>query len=235
MVDESGTWLSYGPRREGRPALLDVGHILRVGGSLWLETLYWLGVPCIASNATEAHALLLPLTRSEIALPLVVGGEPIGALDAQHTQESAFSEDDITALQAVADQLAVAINNARLLAELESGPCRIGAHQNLRGQSRRRPERAIHWVGNQAAPIPGASRGSWKMSHGIWLLANALWKTCRGVGRPLVRANAEAGVRAACFSGCGGAAMRAELQGLTAAALTKSSAWTSIFEDLRII
>ena len=46
-----------------------------------------------------------------------MGDRVIGALTVQSVEEAAFSEDDITALQAMADQLAVAIHNARLYTE----------------------------------------------------------------------------------------------------------------------
>jgi GAF domain-containing protein len=59
----------------------------------------------------------LPATRSEMALPLRVGGQVIGALDVQSTEKSAFSRDDIHILTILADQIAVAIENARLFGE----------------------------------------------------------------------------------------------------------------------
>jgi GAF domain-containing protein len=57
---------------------------------------------------------LLPQTRSEIALPLVVGEQVLGALDVQSTISGAFAPVDVAVLQTMADQLAVAIQNARL-------------------------------------------------------------------------------------------------------------------------
>lgn len=57
---------------------------------------------------------LLPETRSELALPLISRDKVIGALTIQSSHESAFSEEDITTLQTMADQLANAIANARL-------------------------------------------------------------------------------------------------------------------------
>jgi PAS domain S-box-containing protein len=56
----------------------------------------------------------LPLTRSEMALPLVSRDEALGALTVQSVLESAFSPEDITLLQTMADQLANAIKNAQL-------------------------------------------------------------------------------------------------------------------------
>lgn len=59
----------------------------------------------------------LPDTRSEMALPLRVGGRVIGALDVQSTQPNAFSEADVNILSTLADQVAIAIENARLFSE----------------------------------------------------------------------------------------------------------------------
>ena len=61
----------------------------------------------------------LPQTRSEMALPLVVGGQILGALDVQSTESQAFSEEDSSTLQILAEQLAVVIQNANLFTETE--------------------------------------------------------------------------------------------------------------------
>jgi GAF domain-containing protein len=55
----------------------------------------------------------LPNTRSEIALPLRAGEQVIGVLDVQSTEPNAFSEEDITILSTLADQVSIAIQNAR--------------------------------------------------------------------------------------------------------------------------
>ena len=59
----------------------------------------------------------LPLTRSEVALPLISRGEVIGAMTIQSDVPSAFSPADISSLQSMADHLANAMENARLFAE----------------------------------------------------------------------------------------------------------------------
>jgi GAF domain-containing protein len=61
----------------------------------------------------------LPDTRSEMALPLQVRGETIGALDVQSTEAAAFSDEDVAVLQTLADQLAMAISNTRLLQQVQ--------------------------------------------------------------------------------------------------------------------
>jgi len=59
----------------------------------------------------------LPMTRSELALPLLVRNQVLGVLDIQSDKSRAFNVDDIDVLQTLADQIAVAIENARLLDE----------------------------------------------------------------------------------------------------------------------
>ena len=56
----------------------------------------------------------LPETRSEMALPLKSGEQIIGVMDIQSTQANAFTEDDISTLSILADQVAIAIQNALL-------------------------------------------------------------------------------------------------------------------------
>lgn len=56
---------------------------------------------------------LLPETRAEAAIPLRIGNRVIGAIDIQAKNINTFTEDEITVLQTLADQVAVAIDNAR--------------------------------------------------------------------------------------------------------------------------
>ncbi len=56
---------------------------------------------------------LLPETRSEAAIPLRIGSRTIGALDIQSKYINAFTEDEVSVLQTLADQIAIAIDNAR--------------------------------------------------------------------------------------------------------------------------
>jgi GAF domain-containing protein len=60
---------------------------------------------------------LLPYTRSEISLPLLVGDQVLGALDVHSTQEAVFHEQDIESLQNMANQVAISLDNARLFEE----------------------------------------------------------------------------------------------------------------------
>jgi len=62
----------------------------------------------------------LPMTRSEVALPLMIHNRVLGVLDIQTDQTQAFQADDIDVLQTLADQVAVAIENAKLLGEAQA-------------------------------------------------------------------------------------------------------------------
>lgn len=76
----------------------------------------------------------LPGIRSELALPLRFGDTLLGILDIQSTMKGAFLQEDITALQLLADQIAVAIRNARLYAEVRRLNERLEAEVNERTQ-----------------------------------------------------------------------------------------------------
>jgi len=66
----------------------------------------------VGADAMRFANPLLPDTRSEIALPLIVGDRVLGALDVQSTQAAAFDEASAAVLQSMADQIAVALSNA---------------------------------------------------------------------------------------------------------------------------
>ncbi len=69
-------------------------------------------------NDTAQEPLFVPNpllldTRSQVAIPLRIGARTVGVIDIQSEQTFAFTEDDISVLQSLADQIAVAIDNAR--------------------------------------------------------------------------------------------------------------------------
>jgi len=78
----------------------------------------------IARDAGEGtlrfDALPMPHARSEIALPLRSRGRILGALSMLGTKTEAFSEADIAALQTMADQVALAIDNAVLFSQTKT-------------------------------------------------------------------------------------------------------------------
>ncbi|MFA5399898.1 MAG: histidine kinase [Dehalococcoidia bacterium] len=59
-------------------------------------------------------------TMSELAVPVRMGGRVLGVLDIESTEVDGFDEADVFTAQTLADQLAVAIDNARLYQEMKS-------------------------------------------------------------------------------------------------------------------
>jgi signal transduction histidine kinase len=77
----------------------------------------------VEQDVSQAHFFRrnphLPETRSELALPLRARGRTIGAFTVQSRETGAFSAEGVTVLQSLADQLAIAIENASLFALTE--------------------------------------------------------------------------------------------------------------------
>src|SRR5690606_24076061 len=101
----------------GGQTMLARGHRLKVGETGLVGFVSGTGRPRVALD-TGADAVFfnnpdLPNTRSEMALPLRVGETVIGVLDVQSTEPNAFSQEDIAILTTLADQVSIAIQNAR--------------------------------------------------------------------------------------------------------------------------
>lgn len=106
---------------EGGQRMLNRQHKLKLDSSSIVGFVASRGEPRLALDVGTDTAFFdnpdLPETRSEMALPLRVRGRVIGVLDAQSTQPNAFTEDDVSTLAILADQVAIAIENARLFGE----------------------------------------------------------------------------------------------------------------------
>lgn len=111
----------------------------------------------VAGEPSRFKNPYLPDTRSEMALPLIVNSISVGAVTVQSNELNAFNEEDITSLQAMADQVAIAINNANLMKDLEAANSELLRTKTFEAIATATGE-AIHWVGNKAAPIPGSVR-----------------------------------------------------------------------------
>lgn len=98
--------------------LLRRGHRLGVGSVSVIGQVTSQGQTVIARDTavSQVHRRneFLPDTRAELAVPLRVGDTIIGALDVQSRERDAFAESQASVLQTMADQIAVAIQNARL-------------------------------------------------------------------------------------------------------------------------
>ncbi len=98
-------------------------HRLRVGGTSMIGQCVAQSEARIALDVGEEAVRfdnpLLPLTRSELALPMRSRGQTIGALTVQSTKMAAFDTTHISVMQTMADQIAIAIDNANLYAKVQ--------------------------------------------------------------------------------------------------------------------
>ena len=124
LLDDQNQYavLKAGHGEPGRE-MINAGHKLAVGGNSMIGAAIASRQGRIALDVGMEAVFFenpyLPRTRSEMALPLVVGDTAIGALTVQSTEEAAFHEEDIAALQTMADQLAIAIQNSILHRQVE--------------------------------------------------------------------------------------------------------------------
>ena len=119
LVDEARRYaVLQAANSDGGQKMLARGHSLRVGETGIVGYVAHSGQPRIALDVGEDAAFFdnpdLPQTRSEMALPLEVEGQIIGALDVQSTEEAAYDDEDVAMLRILAGQVAIAIENSRL-------------------------------------------------------------------------------------------------------------------------
>ena len=105
---------------EGGKRMLERSHRLRLGVGV-VGFAAQTGQPRIALDVGTDAVFFdnpdLPNTRSEVALPLKSRTDTVGILDVQSTEAGAFSSEDLQVLTALANQVAIALENARLLTE----------------------------------------------------------------------------------------------------------------------
>lgn len=161
LLDATGDWLElragYG---EAGEALISEGFRLPVGFGSMVGRVVTDRKARIAEDVEEETTYLrheyLPKTASEMVLPLMFKATILGALSVQSDIPHSFSDDDGTALQTLADQIAVAIHNAHLLRDLDAANRELLRTKTFEAIATATGE-AIHWVGNKAAPIPASA------------------------------------------------------------------------------
>jgi GAF domain-containing protein len=72
---------------------------------------------------------LLPYTRSQVVLPLIIGERVIGALEMHSTKDNAFTVQDMDAFQNMANEIAVSLENSRLYQEAQQTLAEMRATQ----------------------------------------------------------------------------------------------------------
>ena len=120
LLDDKGEYATLqAASSDGGKKMLERGHQLQVGGEGIVGSTAAEKRPHIAldvgTDAVYFNNPDLPETHSEIALPLLVQNNVLGVLDIQSKGTQAFHQQDIEIFQTLANQLALAIQNARLL------------------------------------------------------------------------------------------------------------------------
>lgn len=167
-LDESGEWavLQAGTGEAGRK-MLARHHRIRVGSGMigWaIQQRQARVAHDVGEDAVRLATAELLETRSELALPLRSGTRVIGALTVQSTQPAVFDKDTIAVLQSMADQVAVALDNARLYTEAQNA---LQTARRAYGELSRRAwgdilraegEKGYRYVGQAVTP----AEGDWK-------------------------------------------------------------------------
>ncbi len=122
----------------GGQKMLKRGHQLRVGSEGIVGATAAEKRPHIALDVGEDATYFdnpdLPETHSEMALPLIAQGSVIGVLDIQSTETQAFNQQDIEIFQTLANQIALAIQNARLIENSQENISQLKSLSGARSQ-----------------------------------------------------------------------------------------------------
>ncbi len=196
LAEEAGEWavLRAGTGEAGR-AMLARGHRIRVSEGMvgWSIAHAQARVSEeVGADAVRLATAELPDTRSEAALALRSRGQVLGALTVQSDRPGVFDEQTIAVLQTMADQVAVAIDNARLFAEsqeaLEAERRAYGelSEQAWRELLRTRTEWGYRYANRLVTPVEGdwppEMRQAERTGHGVQAPAGA--ETGDGAGGP---------------------------------------------------
>jgi len=186
LVDDAGEFavLRAGHGEPGR-IMMDNHHKLAVGGNSMIGACTALNEARISLDVDTEKVWypnpVLPETRSEMALPLAIGDRVIGAVTVQSVEEAAFSDEDVSSLQAMANQLAIAIDNARQRRELEETHAELLRARTYEAIATATGD-AIHWIGNKAEPIHASVE---RAQHDVQVLTCVVADMLTRLGQPL--------------------------------------------------
>ncbi len=149
LLDEVASELKMKAIAGGFVTLAPPDHRLALGEGMvgWTAQT---GQPLLANDVSREPRYVLgilpePLTRAELCVPLKLAGKVIGVLDVQSSQLNAFDEADLMAMETLADQIAVAIENAQLYQEVRESLSRaIESEARYREMSENARDIIIH-------------------------------------------------------------------------------------------
>jgi len=139
LINETGTEvILQAASSEGGRRMIERGYSLSVGtrdivGYVAAQKKSRIALD-VGPDAVSFNNPDLPMTRSEIALPLLVRNKVLGILDIQSDKPQAFSTEDMDVLETLAAQVAVAIENTRLIDESQAAFTQLEALTTLRSR-----------------------------------------------------------------------------------------------------
>ncbi len=142
LIDEAEQYaVLYKSTGEAGKKLLAIKHKLAVGSQSVIGQVTYQRKATVARNTDTSSSIsphkrneFLPDTQAELAIPLQVGETLIGALDVQSTLPNAFTKEEISTLETLATQLAIAIQNARIFKEQQETAARLKEIDKLKMQ-----------------------------------------------------------------------------------------------------
>jgi PAS domain S-box-containing protein len=122
MDEANGDLILAGGTGEAGTTMLERGHKVRKGRGL-VGRAAEINAPVIVPDTSQDPDWLpnplLPETKSEIAVPIAAGEKVLGVLDVQNDIAESLGQQDVDLLRSVADQVAIAVQNAALYARAE--------------------------------------------------------------------------------------------------------------------
>lgn len=138
LIDASGKWaeLRFASGEAGK-VLRENKHRVDLDGKNSIAKAIRLKIAQISTevNQIRLENPLLPYTRSQLVLPLVIGETALGVLDMHSTKDNAFTTQDVDAYQNMANGIATAIENSRLFQEAQQSLAEMRATQRQYLQS----------------------------------------------------------------------------------------------------
>jgi len=163
LIDDTGEYaILQAASSEGGKNLLVQGYRVAVGSQNAIGiAAYQSRVRFASVDDSDTKFIInpeIPLTRSEIAIPLIAKNNLVGVVDIQSTDIHSFTRDSIELLQTITDQIALAIQNARMLSESQNVYKQLEAinTENVRRswiERARQQKRSYHYTSAGVAQI----------------------------------------------------------------------------------
>jgi putative methionine-R-sulfoxide reductase with GAF domain len=116
LAETSGDLVMAGGTGEAGATMMASGHKIPKGKGLVgrsSEMAAPILIPDVSQDPDWLSNPLLPETQSEVAVPIAIGSRILGVLDVQHNLIDGLLQKDVELLQSIANQVAVALSNAR--------------------------------------------------------------------------------------------------------------------------